>query len=205
MKILIVLGGEPPSSELLGSQVDWADRVIAADSGVDPLLEIGVEPDLLTGDFDSVQSDLSRLSCRVERDRSDYATDFEKALGYAGGASELHLLGVLGRRTDHLLTNLLIAAGIDERCKVAAFSAKEVFHRITPCCPLDGRFTAGAVVSLVPFVHCDAVISSGLKWNLQKKTMGVGLQLGQSNVVVGPEVNISIDSGTLFFVVQNKI
>lgn len=203
MKVLILLGGEPPSTALLRAQLDWAEYVIAADSGVDPLLELGVEPDLLTGDFDSVKSNLAGLTCRVERNGSEYATDFEKALAFADTASTLHILGAMGRRNDHFIGNLLIAAGIEEGLVVVLLSDHEVLHRITPQCPLIGRFTEGAIASLLPFASCRGVITTGLKWNLDDVVMGVGEQLGQSNVVQGPEVSVSIASGTMYFALQS--
>jgi thiamine pyrophosphokinase len=202
MRTLILLGGEPPSQALLAAQLDWAERVLAADSGVDPLIGMGLEPDVLCGDLDSIQTELARLSCKVLRDTSDYATDFEKALRQTDPLDELHVLGATGRRHDHFLTNLLITAGLDPRREVLLFSDHEVFRRITPERPLGGSFQTGATASLIPFAICQEVVTRGLKWDLDSVTMGVGAQLGQSNIVRGPALSISIGSGVLFFVLQ---
>lgn len=203
MKTLVLLGGKPPSRALLASQLDWAQFVVAADSGIDPLLRMGVEPDVLTGDFDSVEADLSILACRVVRDTSQYATDFEKALKLAAGMESCHILGATGNRHDHLLTNLLIAAGIDPQLEVVLLSDQEVFHRVTPQRALAGIFNPGQTVSLIPFARCRGVLSRGLKWDLSGVDMGIGAQLGQSNIVAGPDINISISEGTLYFVLES--
>ena len=204
MRVLIILGGRPPSPELLASQLDWADEVVAADSGIDPLLELGVEPDLLTGDFDSVRSDLSKLSCRVEHDPSQYATDFEKALSRSSQAGDLHILGACGGRTDHLLSNLLIAAGIDPRRRVVIFSDREIIHRITPECPLDASPPTDTLLSLIPFCSCHGVSTAGLKWDLDSAEMGVGAQLGQSNIVYADRIEVEIGSGCMYCILQSE-
>lgn len=202
MRVLIILGGNPPSPEILLSQLDWAEEVIAADSGIDPLLELGLEPDILAGDLDSLRSDISNLRCQVEHDRSQYATDFEKALTCASAPGEIHLLGAFGGRSDHLLTNLLIAAGIDPRLPVVIFSEREVVHRVTPECPFAGAPPLDSLLSLIPFSSCSAVVSTGLEWNLDSTTMGIGAQLGQSNIVVAP-VRVEIGSGCMYCVLQS--
>ena len=202
MNTLILLGGEKSSDELLVRQLAWADSVVAADSGVEPMLALGCEPDILTGDFDSVKTDISSLSCRVEKELRQDATDFEKALFYTEMATAIHILGGLGGRHDHLITNLLIAASIDCVIPVLFFSDCEVLHRITPQCPLTGRFTPSSTMSLLPFSRCEGVVASGLKWCLDGVVMGVGEQLGQSNIVAIEEIRISIELGVMYVAVQ---
>ena len=83
-----------------------ADRmVIAADSGLDHAMELGLEVDLLVGDLDSVsQPALAEASARgtpVERHRPDKdATDTELALAAAVERGCTHLIGVGGPRPD---------------------------------------------------------------------------------------------------------
>ncbi len=203
MNVLILLGGEEASDELLRGQLAWADRVIAADSGVESILALGCEPDILTGDFDSLETDISSLNCRVEKKPHQDATDFEKALVYADTAAAVHILGGLGGRHDHLITNLLIAASIETDIPVVFFSDIEVLHRVTPQFSLTGCFPAGATLSLLPFSRCEDVSASGLQWCLDGIVMGVGEQLGQSNIVVAADVQIKIGSGVMYVAVQN--
>jgi hypothetical protein len=83
-----------------------ADRmVIAADSGLDHAMELGLEVDLLVGDLDSVsQPALAEAIARgtpVERHRPDKdATDTELALAAAVERGCTHLIGVGGPRPD---------------------------------------------------------------------------------------------------------
>ncbi len=198
MRTLIILGGVEPSQRLLTSQIDWAEQVIAVDHGVDCMVAMGCEPDVLIGDLDSVKSPINKLKCPVKQSGDQFSTDFEKGLRLAGDLDFLHILGGLGARTDHLLTNLLIAAGIDARAEIVFFGDREVIHRVTPAHPLKGELPLGATISLLPFSKCERVDSKGLRWNLSQTDMGVNLQLGQSNVVEQQAVEISIGSGIMY-------
>ena len=54
MKVLLVLAGEPPDESLLAWRAEEADFVIAVDGGMNALIHAGIQPDLLVGDFDSL-------------------------------------------------------------------------------------------------------------------------------------------------------
>lgn len=198
MRTLIILGGAEPSQHLLASQLDWADRVIAVDHGVDCMVAMGCEPDVLVGDLDSVRSPIHRLKCPVEQSGDQYSTDFEKGLRLAGDIDSLHILGGLGARTDHFLTNLLIVAGIDPAADIVLLGHSEVIHRVTPEHPLKGSLPVGATISLLPFSHCERVSSKGLRWNLSRTDMGINLQLGQSNVVEQKDIEITVGEGVMY-------
>ncbi len=198
MKTLIVLGGAEPSPSLLASQLDWAERVIAVDHGVDCMVAVGCRPDVLVGDLDSVQTPIQKLTCPIEQSDDKYSTDFEKGLRIAGVVDCLHILGGLGERTDHLLTNLHIAAGIDSSADVVFLGDAEAIHRVTPVRPFRGALPIGSTISLLPFSICERVDSTGLRWNLSQTDMGTNLQLGQSNVVEQKGVEIAIGSGIMY-------
>lgn len=201
---MIILGGEDPCPALLRTQLAWADRVVAADRGIEPLIDLGCEPDLLVGDFDSVDRDISQLECEIERIDSQEATDFEKALARAGSANEIHILGGMGKQHDHFLTNLLIAASISEEVSVVLLGNGEALHRVTSQRPLQAAFPEGATVSLLPFAKCEGVTARGLKWSLDGVSMGIGGVFGQSNIVVDPEVRVGVESGVMYVALQTR-
>jgi len=89
------------------------DAVICADGGLRHVRPLGVAPDLITGDFDSVCGALldeyrdggvpiERLP--VEKDFTDTETAVERAVGRGCGA--VLILGALGSRADHVYANL---------------------------------------------------------------------------------------------------
>lgn len=84
------------------------DLVIAADAGYRTCRELGIVPDLLLGDFDSMEQpeDFANIHrSPVEKDDTD--TMLAVKTGLEQGCGEFYLYGGTGgRRLDHTLANL---------------------------------------------------------------------------------------------------
>jgi thiamine pyrophosphokinase len=204
MRTLIFLGGEKPSSSLSREAARQAGFIIAADSGYLPALESGVEPNVVTGDFDSLAAPpLSETIAVIPAPEQD-ATDFQKALRHIpAGTRTVEILGGTGLRSDHFLTNLLIAAGLPQGQSVAFHDDTQSIHRVTRDCPLETVVAQNTVVSLIPFSTCSGVTTKGLHWNLNRASMGPNAQLGQSNRADQSRIRVEIASGVLFVVINH--
>jgi thiamine pyrophosphokinase len=122
--VLIVANGEPVGRE----QELAAERVIIAlDGAADYLRMVGIRPDVILGDFDSITdqeywgiralfSDLTGKESPYEGNRGillvptkdQNRSDLAKGIEYCDqeGAASILITNALGRRTDHLLANL---------------------------------------------------------------------------------------------------
>lgn len=87
MKVLIIAGGEKPSSELLKSEIKECDLLIAADRGAEAYLENGFTPDYALGDFDSIGEEYKDILDKIkvekfnpEKDNTDTEIAFLKQL-----------------------------------------------------------------------------------------------------------------------------
>ena len=203
MKVVVVLGGDPPSSILLEWRMQWADFSIAADAGMKAFAEAGLEPDLLIGDMDSFDLGEASLVCEVDRIQNQNRTDFQKALARpeVQTADEMVILGGTGGRSDHFLNNLLIAVGLPAGMKVLFDAEREIIHRVTPEQPLALEGLVGQTISLVPMGPCDGVTAIGLRWPLSEVAMGPGESLSQSNLAEAEEIGVRLRSGILYVVV----
>mgnify|MGYP003979572047 FL=1 len=204
MKVLLVLAGEPPDETLLAWRAEDADFIIAVDGGMNALTHAGIHPDLLVGDFDSFDPTTSgSVSCKVIREEDQDSTDLEKALRHLPGdeaPDEIVLLGATGGRSDHFLTNLLVASTLPEASKVALDATDEIIQRATPACSISLIGMSGEIVSLLPLSSCEGVATEGLRWELADVAMGPGVLLGQSNEAVSEKVSVSLRAGNLFVI-----
>lgn len=121
MRVAIVAAGaRMKDATKLRSLLKSVDRILCADGGWDTLEDLGIRPDVLLGDFDSVRSDLSKealveLCTEQGIFFQDFPsrkakTDAELALDYAlaMGADEALLLQATGNRWDHTLCNMFL-------------------------------------------------------------------------------------------------
>jgi len=193
MTTVLVLNGEPPPAALLHY---WAGQgnLYAADGGSMCCVEHGVRPLKVVGDFDSLNRDVLPADWELIHRPDQNSTDFQKVLAVLPEVpTELVVLGGLGDRLDHTLTNLLIAGSILPETRIQFVGASETMIRVTPETPLHLDLPIGQTLSLIPLQAVQGVTTSGLKWNLTRKDMGPGGQLGQSNLVEGP-VSVSVES-----------
>jgi thiamine pyrophosphokinase len=203
VKIVVVLAGDPPGSILLEWRMKWAEFSIATDAGMKAFVEAGLEPDLLVGDFDSFDPEEARLACEVNRIESQNQTDFQKALARpeVQRAQEIVILGGTGGRSDHFLTNLMIAAGMSANMAVLFDAKGEIIYRVTPERPLALQGLAGQTISLIPMGSCNGVTATGLRWPLSEVDMGPGEALSQSNLAEADEIEVRLQIGTLYVIV----
>ena len=204
-KTLIVLAGRPPSNDLLNWRHEESDTVIAVDGAWGFFQQVGLFPDLLIGDFDSCgeidQIILENPDLNVMCANDQENTDFEKAIYWTEENTEtsnLVVLGGLGNRSDHFITNLLLGCRMNPNWCVTFDDSGEWIRRVTPSTPLCLLGRSGAVLSLLPMTPCTGVSSSGLKWNLRDEQLSITQKLGQSNVCESDRVEVSCESGNLF-------
>ncbi len=206
-KIVFVLSGGPMrDSGFFREQLDCCRPVsiICADGGARHAYRMGVVPDLIIGDMDSLDGEFQghfvRKGCRIMRyPRSKEETDTQLALemAFMTAPDEIRVFGAIGARLDHTLANLsllVLAAerGIpvrffDEWCEVFAVKGKAV---------VEGE--SGQTVSLFPFgSDVTGITLEGFEYSLSDAAMTVGRPYGISNRLISDRGVISVESGHL--------
>lgn len=197
-RALIVGNGDVAPRRFWEAYRRSADRVIAADGGVNRLARLGLVPDDVVGDLDSARpAALARVKGRILADLDPDHTDFEKALGLAQdmGIREITAIGVTQGRLDHVLGALALAAALPARVSIRFVD--DFFETVLVRRRLKFRARKGTLVSLVPLDGAKGVTTRGLRWPLRDAVLKRGT-LGIHNEVVRNPVTVSIRSGSLF-------
>lgn len=176
------------------------DFLVAADSGADAALALGLRVDVIVGDFDSVSSQALAAAGRQRRHPVDKdATDLELALKEARdlGAERITLIGGDGGRLDHFLGNLVVLGSEDlAGVAVDALVGKARLWVVRSRQEITGR--SGQVVSLLPLGGpARGVHTSGLRWALSGETLAAGSTRGVSNEMTGSRATVSLEGGVL--------
>lgn len=184
----------------LRSRPQDGDYVIAADGGWNACRNAGIVPDLLLGDFDSLDTvpDFHTVErVPVEKDDTDMMLAIKR--GLALGHRAFHLYGGMGgRRTDHTVANLqalLYLAARDARGWL--YGDGEVYTAIR-----NGSVVLPAQERGILSVFClggDAagVTIRGAQYELENAVLTADFPLGVSNHFVGKEIEVSVRSGSL--------
>lgn len=177
-----------------------AERVLAADGGANHLARLGVRPDAVVGDLDSIRPGVrawvgeERL---VQRPDQNF-TDLAKTLRYAVeelGAGAFTVLAATGGRLDHALENLALLGRLAGQAEVELVD--EVARIVAVQGPATLSTTPGQTVSLVPLGRCERVTTAGLRWALAAEPLDLLRRTGVSNVAEGNEIRLVVEGGTL--------
>jgi len=181
------------------------DCVIAADDGYSALQAEGITPDLLVGDFDSLQmipSDIPRKAFAPEKNDTDMALAL--AEGMARGYRDFVLYGGSGGREDHTHANLQLIGGASKQgCKCKMVCPGYDIYTLTNGTLSLPKLKTGTIVSV--FCHgekAEGVTLRGLKYPLTEATLSCDRPLGVSNEAAGEEARITVGSGTLLIYVM---
>jgi thiamine pyrophosphokinase len=204
---LVICNGKVLSKKDLAPLLQGRPFVLCADGGANMARRLGIRPNAIVGDLDSISRSTRKFFSGVETIRMDdqYSTDLEKALDVLleRGFHSAVVVGAMGGRPDHSLANLSILMKYHRKMDLQ-FS--DTFCDI---CIIDRKVVLnagiGSVISLMPLGRCEGVTTSGLKYPLLDETLELGVREGTSNEVVSSHVRISVKNGILvLFVVKKK-
>lgn len=175
-------GGGPFGKGLLARAQLLAPVIVGADGGADRLLRLGVEPEAVIGDFDSISAAAkSRLAGRLFPIAEQETTDFDKALRSIKAPFVLGL-GFAGARLDHGLAVLnALVRQPEQRCLV--LSPQDVCFLAPSEMTLD--LPIGTRFSLFPMGAVKGE-SEGLRWPIGGLHFAPDAMIGTSNEVTGP-------------------
>ena len=202
---VVLCNGEPPPKTLLTRLVRRADVFLAADGGANTARALGVMPDIVMGDLDSITTATrkalrSSVVFRVPRQDN---TDMEKTLDLcvATGIAKVDLLGLTGGRLDMTLGNLSALWKYVGALEIAVYGGGWTAF------PLRGaeEFSAatGSSVSLLPYGRCSGITLAGLQYGMSDKSLPIG-HIAVSNVSVNRRFRVSCNRGNLLVIIQDE-
>ena len=192
------------------------DLVVAVDAGFSACLELGIHPDFLVGDFDTFGRENIKQYLddpafqidihRPEKDETDTELayrDIRKA-----GCTSVDVLGALGGRVDHEISNLHLL--VHERKRGLLVTYYDSRNRIFVLdAELDGshifqkKEQYGTYISFLPITEqVKGITLKGFKYPLNKKDISIleNPSLCVSNEVEKELAEISFEQGILLCV-----
>ena len=175
------------------------DLVIAADGGFAALKGLGLTPDLVVGDFDSlghVPDHPHVVTLPVEKDDTDMQSAL--ALGWERGYRTFRLYGGAGGRIDHTLANFQSLAWLARQGGRGDLIGADWTATV-----LDGgalTLEAGRRGTVSVFClgdRAEGVDIQGLQYTLTGGVLTCDYTLGVSNAFLGVESRISVRRGRL--------
>lgn len=193
------------------------DRVFAVDKGLEYADALGLSPDYIVGDFDTVDKSLlesyrKRIdagdldavieSHPVKKDAADTELAVIKAI--ADGADSITILAATGSRLDHVLANiglLSLAAEKKVDCRIVdACNRIQLLTGNAHCCIKKAK-QYGDYLSFIPLTPVvKGLTLTGVMYPLTDRTVYQKSTLTVSNQITEKEANIFIKEGELLMI-----
>jgi len=185
--------------------ISASDTIICADGGAIHALELGLTPDLVIGDLDSlddaVVQDLQKREISIQRHPVNKdKTDLELALDYVVQQHGTHvlLLTAFGGRVDQMIGNLLVfTLPSFQKLDATIIDRNHKIHVIAEPCTKTFHGAARdtfSILPLSPLLHIDTL--KGTEWPLDNTELHMGSSHGMSNKFVQPDVILTISNGS---------
>lgn len=210
MRIVIFSNGNLDHPEQDRGRIQPEDLLFAADGGLHHCQALGLSPDVLVGDLDSVDPELVEqlrqggTEIQEHPARKDQ-TDLELALEVAvdRSADEILILGGLGGRWDQTLANiLLLTQPRFQGLPILIFDGPQSVQMLPGGQTLEIQGQRGATVSLIPINgSAQGITTRGLEYELTDGTLEHGSTRGVSNVVVEEPAFVTLRQGMLACIV----
>jgi len=210
VRAIIFANGELNLSPALRSEIRADDLIIAVDGGSLHCRKLGIKPQVVIGDFDSLNSeDLAALQADgthlIRHPSHKDETDLELAFEHARkkGCQQIMLIAALGARWDMSIANILLAAhpsykGIQVR--MVDNHQELLLLRSGESLTVHGQ--PGDTLSLIPLKNrAQGITTQGLEYTLADEDLEFGSPRGVSNVFSSERATISLRQGLLICVV----
>ncbi|MCH5150000.1 MAG: thiamine diphosphokinase [Spirochaetales bacterium] len=200
-QILIVGSGEDFKAEKIKAVCADVQLVIAGDGGADILADVGIVPDILIGDMDSISpksTDVVRGNCEVfkyprEKDYSDSQLCIKKALEY--NPRKIILAAVTGTYIDHSIANLI---NLFQVCKcgteIEIMTSNSRIFVITPNKPAEIVGKNGRRFSFFPIEPIEGLVMNGFYYHFSGDSLN-RWEYSLSNVINNDNALLAFKSG----------
>ena len=204
----VIIGAAPVEDGSCLPGISPEDFVICADGGLLHAKTMGITPDLVLGDFDSLEnkallSGLSTLQLPVEKDDTDTMAAIK--LGLEKGYRSFWITGGMGGRSDHTFANYTALLYLVQHGAEGILTDGWEFVTVLGEGIYSYTGKVGWGLSVFPFGCAEAVFSeSGVYYPLKEHTLTADFPLGVSNTVTEDPAVLQVHRGNILLFLRKN-
>jgi thiamine pyrophosphokinase len=198
---LLFCNGAYPGARIVRRLSRGAAHIVCADGGANMAHRLGIRPELVVGDLDSITAEAETAfresGVPIVRLRRQTDTDLEKALKYAIRLSKhrVIILGATGGMLDHTLGNLSVILRYVNVFSITLIDPLMRLDIITGSASF--KCNKGDRISLIPLLPSLIGRTKGLQYRISNMRLEPGLAEGTCNKAVNGEFTIELIDGVL--------
>lgn len=204
MRLLIVANGIIKDAGFYNPFTEEAGIVIAADGGADNCMKLGIVPDYIIGDMDSITEKAMKAFSRAKiiHDPDQDKTDLQKAVKLANSLKpeKITIIGAIGERMDHTIANVFCLAGAVAESEI--IDENNEIRVVEDSIGISGN--KGDIVSVLSLSEVKGLTYEGLKWAVKDMDVPSGWT-GVCNEMSGRKAKIYMSSGKIIVIKSRDV
>lgn len=212
MIALLICNGDIIDYDITKNRLWEYDIIIVCDGGLRHVHKLGVVPNYIIGDFDSVDSNLLEQyknsdtiieTFDIDKDYTDTELGLKKAIEL--DCEDVHIIGGIGSRLDHTIANImLIKQGIESDVNIALINEYNIVNMLVDESCINIKNKVGYNCSIIPITRkIVGVTTVGLKYQLNDDVLYMNATKGISNVIESNDCSIVMKKGECLVIVSN--
>lgn len=185
-------------------------NIIAVDRGLEELYKLGIFPNHVVGDFDSVSTEVLQYyqnnpqvifhQYNPEKDNTD--TDIAIQLAIKLKSSHITIIGALGKRMDHAISNIhILKYALEAKIPCQIIDTHNRIYLVNDNITIHKNNIYGKYISLIPLTtEVQGLTLKGFKYPLENASLSIGISLGVSNEIVEEIATIELEKGILIII-----
>lgn len=206
MRVLILANGEPPADREWAQRLAAAhDLLIATDGAAHRAVGLGLTPDIVCGDFNSIRMEAAQAefpNARFLPTPDQEQADLEKALLVAQeqGAASITIIGATGGRLDHTLATFALLLQPHRALPITLRTPDTAVQALAGTAEAPGECTLSTqpddTISLLSFDGLARITLTGVRWPLCEERLQFATR-GVSNRAVADQVRVRVHGGAI--------
>nr|WP_297573007.1 thiamine diphosphokinase [uncultured Peptostreptococcus sp.] len=206
----LVLNGQLDDYDYIRDVVNYNkyELIIAVDGGANHLYKMGIMPNYILGDLDSIDEEIrkyyesSEVVFKKFPTKKD-ETDAELAVWLVeeGGLLGIDIYGALGGRIDHELANIQLLYYILERGMYPRIISENEEIYILKNDEMNLKGNIGDIVSIIPIMgDARGITLANMEYSVEELDLKYSITRGISNVMEAEEAFINVRDGCMLVV-----
>ena len=195
--VIILANGDYPLHPIPVQKINEAGAIICCDGAVNQLIVNKLEPDVIIGDLDSLDSSIKKkYSNKIIHLPDQDENDLRKAIRWAEdeGIKEATILGATGKRDDHSVANIFILLQFSTSLNCTLITNHGIFN--TTKGREEFQSSIGQQVSLFSADPEIEITSINLKYNFISKNL-TNLYCGSLNESISETFTLILSHGKI--------
>lgn len=205
MRCIIISAGDTPPKQKINYNKD--DFIICADGGYIYAKDNGIHPDIVIGDFDSlnekIPDNIAIKKFNSEKDDTDTMLAIKE--GISMGCTDFILTGSMGGRFDHTFANIQSLAYIINHGYTACIIEEQTSIYMIKNSSITITKELNSYISVFSYSTISNNVNiNGLKYSATNMILSNNFPIGTSNEFVDDSCTISVEDGIIIITIVKK-